>query len=139
MKYAVLNRLLDGDDSQTLGHLILYDGVEVAFECRTLELPDKGNAPNVSRIPAGKYLVKERYSAKHLYHYHIQDVEGRTWILIHVGNRKDQIEGCILVGDGFADINGDGHLDVTNSRMTLNKLMTRAGKTFKLDIIDFDQ
>lgn len=139
MKYAILNRLMDGDDSQTLGHLVLYEGADILFQCRTLELPDRGNAPNISRIPQGSYLVRERYSARHLYHYHIQDVEGRAWILIHAGNFKDQIEGCILVGDGYADIDGDGHLDVTNSRMTLNKLLTRAGNEFCLTIMDFDQ
>lgn len=138
MIYAVLNRLVDNDEAQTLGHFILYDGVDILFECRTLELPDLGNQRRISRIPEGTYQAKERYSAKHLYHYHIQDVEGRSLILIHVGNRKDQIEGCILVGNFFQDIDGDGHLDVVNSRMTFNKLMSKAGRGFRITINDID-
>lgn len=124
---------------QTLGHLVLYEDHRVIFECKTLELPDRGNKRKVSRIPEGVYLVKERYSPKHFYHYHIQDVKDRTWILIHAGNFHHQIEGCILVGDHFNYIDGDGHLDVSNSRMTLNKMMVRAGKEFTLVIHDIEK
>lgn len=138
MKYAVLNRLKDNDHSQTLGHMVLYEDENVLFDCKTLELPDRGNQRNISRIPGGFYRVIERYSPKHLDHYHLQAVDGRSWILIHAGNFKDQIEGCILVGDGYADIDGDGHLDVTNSRMTLNKIINKAGREFYLMIHDTD-
>lgn len=139
MIYAVLNRLKDNDHAQTLGHLVLYEDENVLFDCKTLELPDRGNQRNISRFPGGCYVVKKRYSSKHKYHYHIQDVLDRSYILIHTGNYVRQVEGCIMVGDGFYDINGDGLLDVTSSRNTLNRLLNLAGDEFRLIVNDIDK
>jgi len=73
----------------------------------TLELPDKDNRPNVSRIPSGEYLVTRRYSPsfkKELYWVHA--VPGRSFILLHGANFAGDIEkgwqshlqGCITLG-----------------------------------------
>ena len=45
-----------------------------------------------------------------------------TYILIHHGNYYTNTRGCILPGDSVADINGDGHRDVTSSKRTMDKL-----------------
>lgn len=72
----------------------------------TLELPDRGNTPNLSRIPAGDYLAKWGYSPKYRSRYELKDVPDRTAILIHAGNTRADTQGCILLGERFATING---------------------------------
>lgn len=135
---AVLNRLIDGDPKQTLGHFVGYKGIEKIFECKSLELPDKQNQNSISRIPPGWYKAVLRWSKKYGWHYHIQDVEGRLWILIHIGNYFTQIRGCILLGAGFSDINKDGHLDVYSSGKTLKRLLATMPREFDLLINDLD-
>lgn len=136
--YAVLNRLVDGDHKQTLGHFILYEGINVKLECKSLELPDRGNKNSISRIPAKMYWCELRWSSKFQWHFHVTDVNGRSWILIHIGNYYTQIRGCILLGNDYYDINKDGHLDVTSSGKTLKKLLAIVPKRFKLYINDLD-
>jgi len=120
---------------QTLGVFTLYNekGVEI-FRCKTLELAWVNNERQKSCIPSGSYDVGLRISPKHSRHYHILNVPNRTYILIHTGNYHTQILGCILVGSDFTDINGDGCLDVTSSRKTIDKILKLAPKGFKLTI-----
>ena len=55
-------------------------------------------------------------------------------IRIHVGNFYDQIEGCVLVGTDLKDLNGDGRLDVVNSKKALAHLKSTIGSPFTLHI-----
>ncbi|WP_051947379.1 DUF5675 family protein [Muricauda sp. MAR_2010_75] len=137
--YAVLNRLKDNDHAQTLGHFILYNNMDVAMQCKSLELPDLNNEVRKSRIPAGVYCCERRYSPKYKWHYWVKDVDGRTWILIHIGNYKDDTTGCILLGQDYVDIDQDGHLDVTASGPTMNLLRATAPDEFTLIINDIDK
>lgn len=136
---AVIIRLDDGTDIQSLGRFELFDGVNLKFQCKTLELPDKGNKNNISRIPEGTYQVKRRTSKKFGEHFHVLDVPGRELILIHPGNYYKQTEGCILLGQDYVDINKDGQLDVTISRPTLKRLLDRVPKSFQLRVVDIDK
>ena len=135
---AVINRLNDDDDTQTLGHFMLYQGLKILMECKSLELPDRGNQRNVSRIPSGKYVCSNRYSGKYGHHFILNGVEDRSLILIHLGNYKTDTRGCILLGTRFSDIDKDGHLDVTNSRNTMTRLLALAPEGFVLHINDLD-
>ncbi|WP_375587480.1 DUF5675 family protein [Flagellimonas aurea] len=135
---AVINRLPDNDETQTLGHFILYDGVKTVMDCKSLELPDRDNQRNISRVPSGKYNCTNRYSSKYGHHFLLNDVEGRSLILIHLGNYKTDTRGCILLGTRFSDIDKDGHLDVTNSRNTMARLLSFAPDGFTLHIHDLD-
>lgn len=115
------------EKKQTLGNLYAFaaDG-KLAYQCKTLELPWLNNAVQKSCIPAGKYKVVKRHSAKYGNHFHVTDVPGRSYILIHHGNYHTDILGCILVGKAHTDINGDGCRDVTSSKVTmaaLNKVL----------------
>ncbi|MCK5788549.1 MAG: hypothetical protein KAH32_06100 [Chlamydiia bacterium] len=112
----------DLGDKQTLGELLIYKNSQVIFKCDTLELPWKDNETGVSCIPTGAYNIKRYSSEKFTNVYSIPGVSDRSYILIHSGNYYTDIEGCILVGDGYEDINSDGTLDVINSRNTLTKL-----------------
>lgn len=131
---AVIIRLAE-DNKQTLGEFILYDGIDRVFSCKTLELPFVMNAPFISCIPKGIYEVVPRNSLKYKNHYHILGVPDRDFILIHVGNFNHQTEGCILVGKNYAYINDDDYFDITHSKATMTKLLSKAPDGFILEII----
>lgn len=134
MKRAVLIRLNE-NKKQTLGRLFVFDGLDVDFECCTLELPYKANTRNVSCIPTGEYNVLPRTSKKFGDHYEIKDVQLRKFILIHPANYYTQLRGCIAVGHDFYDINGDGEHDLTYSRRTIKRLLAVAPEGLELIII----
>lgn len=136
-KHIVLVRLQQSK-KQTLGKLIVFNGLKQVFNCKTLELPDLQNQRNTSRIPEGEYEVKLRISEKYGSHFHLQDVPNRSFILIHAGNYHTQTAGCILVGRKYHDINRDGLLDVTTSRNTMIELMDIMPHEFSLRIIDVE-
>ncbi len=117
-------------DKQTTGTLSTN-----GFSCDTLELPYKENQENISCIPNGKYLAKFKDKNDLGFCYELQDVPGRSGILIHKGNYVTDIEGCILLGNGYSDLNHDGLKDVLNSSETINKFNSlMGGKDFYLTI-----
>lgn len=128
------------DDKQIIGELVVYDGkYKELLRCKSLELKYRDNKNNISSIYHGTFEGKIRTSPKFGEHIHILNVEGRSFILIHPGNYYHQLEGCILVGDSLRDIDGDGYVDVTNSRKTLNKILDilREGEdNFKIVVTD---
>ena len=123
------------DDYQTQGELNVIQDNSILFSCVTLELPWRNNERRISRIPNGIYPVFKHTSPKFGNSLWIQDVPNRSEILIHVGNYNRDTLGCILVGDRFIDIDGDGHKDVTNSRNTINKLYSIVLDELAIEII----
>jgi hypothetical protein len=103
----LLKRFSSADES-TLGLVF----VEERFFCYSLE--DQFNEPKIpgeTRIPAGRYQIilrneggmVTRYKKRFSWHrgmLWLQDVPGFRFIYLHVGNKDDDSEGCILVGDG---------------------------------------
>jgi len=74
---------------------------EFTIEGRTLytvERPWECNKPFVSCIPPGKYVCKRVQSPKFGDTFEVMDVPGRTHILFHVANVKDDLHGCIGLG-----------------------------------------
>lgn len=134
---AVLIRLRQlSNHLQTCGRFILLneDG-DVIFKCVSLELPWVGNRRNVSCIPAGNYSVTKARSPHFGENtFHVNSVPGRSDILIHPGNFTSDIEGCILLGERFSDINNDEITDVTNSRDTI-KAVKKLADDLELTII----
>lgn len=135
MRRAVLCRT-ETSEQGTFG-ILLTDG----FQCFTGELPWKENRPAISCIPAGEYLVQTRTSPKYGTIYHVKEVDGRSWILIHWGNLvggegyQTHSQGCILLGSKL------GHLRnqraVLNSRLTVTRFMNHMDRRpFMLTIID---
>src|SRR5690348_6385278 len=106
------------------------------FEFKTLELPWKDNAHNISCIPEGEYLVlKMPPTAKRKYEYFwVQNVPDRDSILWHPGNYTSQIRGCLLPGESHTDMNADGIIDITNTTATLKILTALMPEKFKLTI-----
>jgi hypothetical protein len=131
----VLSRLTESE-KQTLGRLYVFEGLKDLLDVCVLELPWKNNTRKISRINSGRYRVKKRQTEKFGNHFHIQGVYGRDGILTHKGNFYTQIEGCLLVGTDFRDINGDGEPDVVNSGLALKRLYEIMPDEFYLDIVD---
>lgn len=143
-KSATINRIYQ--PLQTLGKWTSYDeNDKVIFMCDTIELPWLDNKPQVSCVPPRVYLVKYRESAKYPRHYHLQEVPNRDLILVHQANfvgsknpktRKADLLGCIGVGNGYGDIDGDGVVELLRSTPTLKKLLDVMGKEdFYLTIV----
>lgn len=129
-----LNRYNYGK-KQTLGKLVVMDAaLDALYQCEMLELPDKDNARNISCIPEGIYTIKKRHSKKYGWHFHVLDVPGRSYVLIHFGNYYTDTRGCLLPGQDLVDINNDGLKDVTNSKATMRKLLELAPDELKLQI-----
>ena len=105
------------------------------FQCFTLELPDLGNQPDISCIPAGKYEYYFRNSPKNGPVLELRDVPNRTYVQIHKGNFTRDIHGCILVGDAIRFIDGDTIPDVSNSKVTHNRLLAIAVPKGVIEIV----
>ena len=77
-------------------HGSMYEGIK--FLCYTEELPWLGNQPDISCIPEGTYYCSRHNSPSHPNTWQVNDVPGRSNVLIHTGNTVKDTEGCILVG-----------------------------------------
>lgn len=117
----------------TVGFARAGDNLEFRF--RTLELRDLGNKPNISCIPEGEYWVGRYFSpSKKTEVFQLENVPGRTYIQIHVGNFCNQIHGCILPGTHFKDLDGDEIEDVVNSEETMEHLLKILPERFLIRI-----
>lgn len=104
--------------TETIGELLI-DG---KFYCFTLEDTKRDvKVKGKTRIPAGTYILKKRYSPRFSPVYKhdmlwITDVPGFEFILIHPGNTAEDTDGCLLVAE---KIGGKGLL---NSKLAYNKI-----------------
>lgn len=127
---------LKSEPKQTLGQGFVFDKHEKVFEFKTLELPWLDNKRKISCIPPGDYEVYKRFSKKNGQTFEFRNVERRNFVQIHAGNFHYDIQGCILAGKFFSDINSDGMLDVTVSRRTIEELYDLMPLEFPITIID---
>lgn len=73
-------------------------------------------------IPTGQYSLSRYASPKNGFDvWLLSGVPNYSYIEIHPGNTAADTAGCILVGQGID--NWDGNLAVINSRIVFNKLM----------------
>ena len=133
MTKILINRGHKGNN-QILGLLQIIKNNKVLFGCHTLELPDKGNARNVSCVPTGEYSAKKHTRPSGQKAIWIMDVPNRSAILIHLGNFNSDIQGCILVGKYLKDIDNDNYLDVGASTITMTKILKHLPNEFKVEI-----
>jgi hypothetical protein len=125
-----LRRIFKGD-KYTIGHLYINN----IYFCDTLEdkvrnLPKEPKVYGETAIPAGKYDIdmntvspkfKNRSWAKKWGGIvpRLKNVPYFEGVLIHVGNNKDDTDGCVIVGDN--QIVGG----LVNSAIQFNRLMQR--------------
>ena len=133
---AIIHRLRQ-DEKQTQGIFLLYNNeIDLLFACNSLELDWQGNQQNISCIPKGEYKVRPRTSDQYGEHFIISDVPNRDLILFHWGNYFRDTKGCILLGDGFTNLDGDGILDILSSKNAIRNLNSHTNrKGFKLKIL----
>lgn len=120
---------------QTIGDVYVYDDKHhLKYRCFTLELPWRENQRRISCIPAGTYNVIKHKSKKFGDSFWVLNVPGRSEILWHYGNYKNDTLGCILPGRNLVDLNSDGNVDVTSSRVTMRSLFMLMPNQFTLKI-----
>lgn len=103
----------------TFGVLLDEDDESMCFTC---EEPWKGNAPQVSCIPAGTYECVPHDTERFPDVWEVTGVPGRSAILIHSGNTIKDTHGCILVGTSFLRNPDYSIYGVAESRKALNRL-----------------
>ncbi len=89
--------------------------------CVTLEPSDRENEQNVSSIPPQQYICERVQSPKFGETFQVKNVPGRSHILFHAGNVKDQTAGCILLGEHFGKLKGSRA--VLNSGLTFHNFL----------------
>jgi|WetSurMetagenome_2_1015567.scaffolds.fasta_scaffold00157_33 hypothetical protein len=134
---AVLSRKYG--KNETCGSLFVLFGFELMYSCKTIELPWNNNQHNYSCVPEGSYNVVKYDSPNKGMVFLLENVLNREGILIHSGNYVSgnhiDSKGCILPGSFFEDINGDGMIDICESRKTMDMLLKVLPDKFELIII----
>ena len=141
MKEVLLLRTSTSDEG-TFGCLICE-----GLYWRSLELPDRQNRSNISRIPTGEYIVKIRYSPTfRKYLYCLQNVKNRSYILIHGANFagdtkkgfQTHLHGCIALGKKVGKARNRYNKTqkcIFNSQVAMREFMDYMNKeNFKLKI-----
>lgn len=97
--------------------------------CFTIERPWLNNMHDVSCIPVGIYNCKPHVKTNNGQRcFILNNVPGRTGILIHCGNTEKDSEGCIIVG---MSTNAEGVLE---SQTALQNLLNKVPLAFTLEI-----
>lgn len=126
-----------GEDEQTLGSGVLLSAqLDTLFEFKTVELPWKDNQRRISCIPPGTYTAVKHHSPKFGPCLWLQDVPGRSEILIHPANFWHDLLGCIAPGEEHLHIDKDGSLDVNKSRVTMQRILKLCNDTIVVNILD---
>jgi len=127
----------DVTDDYIIGELSLFDNNKEVFNSYTIERPWKDNEPYVSAIPPRpgereKYKVdtlenSPSFNYKHLW---LRDVQGRTYIKVHIANKAEELNGCIAPG---FDLGSGG---VLRSSDAMDELMSyfKVGDTTTIEI-----
>lgn len=126
-----MNLILQRGPSGQFGTFgLLYHG-QIPL-CNTLEDPPNNNQVGISCIPRGLYECLPHNGVKFKNVWMLQNVPGRSAILIHAGNTIDATSGCILVGMGLGRISGQP--GIINSQTALNMLRKILPPTFTIEI-----
>lgn len=126
----IILRRSEQNNEGTFGQMFDDLGRVIAFTC---ERPDNGNQ-KMGCIPIGIYPVTQFNSPHNGKCFLLHDVPNRSMIEIHKGNTIDDIEGCILVGASFGEINNKKA--VIGSRAKLEQMLYRYTDGFTLEVLN---
>ena len=121
-------RIEQGKDG-TVG-ILSIDG---ETQCYTLELPWMDNKRNISSIPAGNYVCKRYSSNAHPDTFEITDVYNRSYILFHVANTIDDLQGCVGLGTEIGYL--IGKRAVLNSTKAFNSFIDATSGRDKFNLL----
>ena len=115
---------------QCLGVCYVTDGRgNILFKADTIERGWLNNKKRVSCVPEGDYPVRLEWSNRFKQDlWELYEVPNRSECKFHAANYARQLNGCIALGNGRADIDKDGNLDVLNSKATMKKFHEAMGK-----------
>lgn len=127
----------------TLSSLYLVENGETTFLCYILEDVVRGEKiPKVTAIPTGTFPLRFRTEGglhnkyKKLFpDFHIGMIEifnlvTFLYVMFHIGNTKEDTEGCPLVGEKYRFVNGD--YKVTKSTITYKKVYPKIANLMKM-------
>tara|TARA_R110002050_G_scaffold201841_1_gene336991 strand:- start:34455 stop:34898 length:444 start_codon:yes stop_codon:yes gene_type:complete len=125
------------ETKQTLGAGVMLSAqLDNLLEFKTVELPWKDNEKYVSCIPPGTYTAIKHISPKFGPCLWIQNVPGRSEILIHPANYWHDLLGCIAPGEDHKHIDADGSLDVNKSRLMMEQILAFVEVKIIVEILD---
>ena len=138
MKYVYQIRTYD--ETQTISNVVVIENGKIIFTCYLMELPYKGNKNKISCIDEGFFILKKREAnengSKFNYpHFEVLNVPNRFGIKWHIANLAKQLLGCGAPGLDLGDIDNDGKLDVTSSKLALETLLFHLDDENMLTII----
>ena len=117
MKSVRLTRIASNHQHGTFGALTI-NGQPI---CLTLEPYTRDNERNISCIPTGQYICNRVDSPKYGDVFEVSNIQNRSHVLFHWGNRDKDTEGCILLGEEFGLLHGDW--SVLSSKKAFNEFM----------------
>lgn len=130
--------------SETQGLWLVLDENQIIYKCVTIELPKikipyQINARSVDCILEGTYPAEKYYSPTKGLVFLLKNVPDRDEVEVHIGNYvaglKLDSRGCILPGKSFEDRNGDGFIDVIDSKKTMDELRALMPSFFNIHIL----
>ncbi len=113
----------------------MLDGKFIGY---SIECPNLDNIPFKSRIPEGNYIAKKQKSKNHGLCWFIQDVPGRTEIILnHKGNSARDFQGCIGLGfEPYHDFDGERGVTYTLQSCKTFMNLTKDVEALHVKIID---
>lgn len=136
MNKVILKRIKDSG-KVTIGEFTFETLEGISTTLFSLELPWKDNKTGISCIPLGIYKVTTTFSNRFKQNmWEVLNVPSRKGIRIHPANFVQQLEGCIALGIGTADINNDGIMDITLSKKAVEIARKELGSEFILEIVN---
>ncbi|MBU1248779.1 MAG: hypothetical protein KKB70_08775 [Proteobacteria bacterium] len=106
------------------------------LQCMTLEPPDKGNRPDVSCIPPGRYRCRKRATKRFGLTFEVREVPNRSDILFHAGNVATDSRGCILLGERLGAIDGRRALLDSRGAVVAFREALQEEEGFELSIVE---
>lgn len=113
------------EDTGTTGKFFLKPSLHIY----SMEPPDRGNKPEISRINPGKYRLEPWNSPHFGKCYRFVSVLGHVDVLLHKGNwggdkalgLKSDTKGCVMVGNAIGEL--AGQKCILNSKDAFDRLM----------------
>ncbi len=131
-----LQRTVQSADGPTFGTITNQADGSVMVPV-TLELPDRGNQPDVSRVVAGTFTFHRTQSHDIGYEvFETQEIPGRSGIAVHILNVMGETKGCIGTGEEQGELDGQPAILESKKAFDLFMGMLTGIDSFVMEIRD---